>query len=540
MIIQGENMYKRTVCLFTALCLTFSFVIYRIISLNYSDYSTADGGTATRTLTVGSSRGIIYDVNMKKLVNDTEKKIAVALPGADSIAAIEKMTDEENADNIISTLSDGFPCMFETETSSDCEEIEVFDVPVRYSDNQPASNIIGYLDNEGKGAFGIEKAFDSILSDAQGELSVTVTVDANGKMLGGISPVINNNNFSSPEGVVLTIDKDIQLIAEKAMQKIGSGGCVVLDCSDGRISAMVSTPALNPDNLAESLTDINKPFVNKALSAYSVGSVFKPILTAYALENNMNIEEFECKGSIRVNDTVFGCINRNPHGKIGLAESLQVSCNSFYINLTKDIDPERLSSFCSNFSFGTGITLADGIYAADGYLPDAKELENSGSRANFSFGQGKLTATPLQMAAAYNALVNGGYYKYPYLIAGTVDAEGKLTQTKRKPHSKILSESTSRKMRQLLESVVTEGNAYYGEALSCTCGGKTGTAQSGSYNYNHEEILRTWFVGFFPASDPLYVVAVVNENGVSGGKDCGPVFSSIADGVMELLIDRAN
>ena len=533
-------MYKRTVSLFVALCLTFSFVIYRIISLNYGDYSPAGNAAATRTLTVASSRGMIYDVNMKKLVNAEEKKIAVALPGADSVSAIEEMTDEEQAKSIIGTLSDGFPCMFETQINSPCDDIKVFDVPVRYGNSQLASNIIGYLDNEGKGAFGIEKAFDDILCDAQGDVSVTVTVDANGRMLGGISPVINNNNFSSPQGVVLTIDKDIQQIAEKAMTGIESGGCVVLDCSDGKISAMVSTPALNTADLSESLTNTNKPFVNKALSAYSVGSVFKPILTAYALENNISIEEFECHGSIRVSDTVFGCINRNPHGKINLAESLQVSCNAFYINLTKDIDSERLSSFCSNFSFGTGSLLADGIYGADGYLPDSEELENSGNKANFSFGQGKLMASPLQMAAAYNALVNGGYYRYPYLIAGTVDGEGKFTQTKRKPDSKILSDNTSRKMRGLLESVITEGNAYYGETKNCTSGGKTGTAQSGSYNYKQEEILRTWFVGFFPVSDPLYVVAVVNENGVSGGKDCGPVFSSIADGIMDLLIERAN
>ncbi len=533
-------MYKRTVSLFLSLCVLFTFVTYRIISLNSSDYSLAGTNQSSKTLVVGTSRGNIYDINFKKLVNETEKKIAVAIPSANAIASIGKMTDAEQAESIIKTLSDGFPCMFETEISSDSNDIEVFNVPVRYSENQLASNIIGYLDTEGNGAYGIEKAYNDFLSDAGGEISVTVSVDANGRMLNGIIPVVNEDNFSSAQGVVLTIDKDIQKIAEKAMTQIESGACVVLDCSDGSIASMVSTPAINPDNIGESIENTNSPFVNKALTAYSVGSVFKPILAAYALENNIEIEEYECSGAINVDGTVFGCINRNPHGEVSLEKSLQVSCNTFYINLTREIDGEKLYSFCTNFSFGTGTTLADGIYSADGYLPDGDELKNSGNKANFSFGQGKLMATPLQMASAYLALVNGGTYKYPYLIAGTTNSDGIFTESNKKPDSKILRENTSKIMRELLESVITEGNAYYGETQSCTSGGKTGTAQSGSYDDDGNEILRTWFVGFFPVNEPLYVVAVLNENGISGGKDCGPVFSQIADGVMELLIERAN
>lgn len=533
-------MYKRTVTLFLSLCLTFTFVAYRIISLNHSEYSQAGTNQASKTLVVGTSRGTIYDINFKKLVNEEEKHIAVAIPSADSIAQIKDMTDSEQAKSIAQTLSDGFPCMFETNNTSNCDDIEIFTLPVRYGENQVAPHVIGYLDNSGNGAYGIEKAYNELLSEASGEISVKLSVDANGRMLNGISPIVKNDNFSSAQGVVLTLDKDIQKIAEEAMTQIESGACVVLDCSDGSIAAMVSTPTINPNNIASAVEGVNSPFINKALCAYSVGSVFKPILTAYALENNIKLEEHECKGTINIDGTVFGCINRYPHGEVDIKKSLQVSCNTFYINMTKDIDSEKLYSFCTNFSFGTGTALADGIYSDDGYLPDGEELENSGNKANFSFGQGKLMATPLQMASAYLALVNGGVYKYPYLVAGTTDSDGVFSESPKKPDSKILSEGTSKKMRELLESVITEGNAYYGETQSCTSGGKTGTAQSGSYSSEGKEILRTWFVGFFPASDPLYVVAVLNENGVSGGKDCGPVFSSVADSAMDLLIERAN
>lgn len=533
-------MYKRTVSLFLTLCLLFTFIAYRIISLNYSDYSLAGNNQSTKTLTVGKSRGTIYDINFQKLVNEKFKKIAVAVPSANAVNKVSEIALEDQVKSIEENLSCGFPCMFEAVKDSDCEDIKVFEVPVRYSSNQTASNIIGYLDGEGNGAFGIEKAYNELLSESSGEISVTMSVDAKGRMLNGISMTVNDSMTYSNQGVVLTIDKEIQKIANSAMNKIESGACVVLDCSDGSISALVSTPAINPNDMNETMKKENSPFVNKALTAYSVGSVFKPILTAYALENHIETEEFNCQGKIDVNGTVYGCINRNPHGEISLAESLQVSCNTFYINLTENIEAEKLYSFCSNFYFGTGTTLAEGLYSADGYLPDSEELENRGNKANFSFGQGKLMATPLQMASAYLALVNGGVYKYPYLVAGTIDADGVFTKCSNKPDSKIIKESTSKKMREILESVVTEGNAYYGEAKTCTTGGKTGTAQSGSYNEDGEEILRTWFVGFFPANEPLYVVAILNENGVSGGKDCGPVFSEIADGVTNLLIERAN
>ncbi|MDD6021864.1 MAG: penicillin-binding protein 2 [Oscillospiraceae bacterium] len=534
-------MYKRLVSVFVAVCVAFSLLTVKIISLNYSSYAKAGNSTATKTLKIGSSRGNIYDIRMNKLVNAEEKTICVAKPSAEAISSVRKSLSSVSSAAVIKTLTEGYPAMFESDKDINTDDVQSFHVPVRYSSSQLANHVIGYIDGDGNGVSGIEKAYNELLTQASGELSVTFSVDANGRTLSGMSPTVNDNNFASKQGVVLTIDKDVQQVAENAMKKIKSGACAIIDCATGAITAAVSRPDYDRNDLAGAIKSDDSPLLNKAFSAYSVGSVFKPILAACAIENKTDITfEHECTGKINVDGTSYGCINKAAHGEVDFENALQVSCNTYFISLTQKMKPGIIHEFCSNLGFGTGAQLADGLYSQDGFLPDESELKNSGNLANFSFGQGDLTATPIQLAGAYAAIANGGKYKYPYIVAGTVSADGTFTEAERKPDSNVLSKETSDKMKKLLESVVTEGNAYYGEASLCTVAGKTGTAQSGIRKANGDEVLRTWFVGFFPVSDPLYAVAVLCEDGISGGKDCGPVFSEIADGVMQVMIDRAN
>lgn len=534
-------MYKRSISAFVAICLLFSFLTFKIISLNYSSYAEAGSSSASKTLKIGSSRGNIYDINLNKLVNFEERTLCTAKPSAQAISAVQKSLKSTDASAVVKSLAEGYPVLFESESEIDADDIKSFKVPIRYSENQIASHIIGYIDGDGNGVSGIEKAYDEMLKEASGDISVTYQVDANGRILSGLEPTVNDNNFSSKQGVVLTIDKDIQAVAEKAMEKIESGACAVIDCKTGAIAAIVSRPDYDRNDISKSLTADNSPLVNKAFCSYSVGSVFKPILASCAIENKVDISfTHTCTGKTEVGETSYGCINKAAHGEVDFEKALQVSCNTYFISLTQKMDEGTIYDFCSNLGFGTGVQLADGMYCQDGYLPEISELKNKGQLANFSFGQGKLTATPVQLASAYAAIANGGDYKYPYLVAGTVDAEGVFTESERKPDSHVLSKSTSDKMKKLLESVVTEGNAYYGEAALCSVAGKTGTAQSGIKKENGDEVLRTWFVGFFPANEPLYSVAVLCEDGISGGKDCGPVFSEIADGVMQVMIEKAN
>lgn len=536
-------MLKRVISLYAALCILFTFILYRIVSLNYSPYAKADSAYSSKTLIIGQSRGNIYDCRMQKLVNSEEKNICAARCGAYSLSYISKLRDKNLSESLKETLTKGQPVIFESEDIINNDDMSSFKVPQRYSDSSFLCHILGYTDSEGHGVSGIEKAFDSLLCETSGTLSVTFPTDANGRVLTGIVPTVSDENFDSVGGVILTIDKDIQKIAENVMKECGieNGACVILNASDAGISALVSAPDYDRNNLSEALKSENAPFMNKAFSAYAVGSVFKPVIAASALESGIDTQkEFNCTGKTDIGGTLYGCNRQTSHGNMNLKSALEVSCNTFFINLTKKMKSEDIYKTCTDLGFSQGTYFCDGMSSESGTFPDEKELENKGERANISFGQGSLTATPVQLAAAYLAIADGGYYKYPYLIRGSVDNDGHLNVKENKPDSKVLSTRTCDILRDDLISTVENGNAYRAACSLCTTAGKTGTAQSGTFDQSGKEILRTWFVGFFPADKPLYSVAVLSEDGQSGAADCAPVFSLIAERTMDLLIKRAN
>ncbi|MGN1347345.1 MAG: peptidoglycan D,D-transpeptidase FtsI family protein [Acutalibacteraceae bacterium] len=536
-------MHKRGISIFIALCVLLSGVLFKIISLNYLPYADVGSAYSSKTLLIGQTRGNIYDCNLQKLVNKENKLVCAAKCGAYSLSYIGSLKDKEKAESLSAQLTKGLPVIFETDEKIQNDDMETFEVPERYEDSDFLCHVIGYTDSSGHGVSGIEKAYDTLLSQGSGSLSVTFQTDAKGRVLTGIVPTVKDDNFNSASGVILTIDEDIQQIAENAMKEceIDSGACVILSAEDAGISALVSTPTYSRDNLEKALKDNNSPLMNKALSAYAVGSVFKPIIAASALENKIETDfDYSCNGKTEINGTEYICNGQTSHGKMNLKSALEVSCNTYFVNLSKRLEADMIYKTCTDLGFSADTYLCDGISGEAGAFPEEEELENKGVKANISFGQGNFTATPLQMAASYLAIANGGYYKYPYLIKGTIDSTGNLIQTQKKPDSRVLSEQTCNILRSDLISTVENGNAYNAECSLCTVAGKTGTAQSGSYDESGKEILRTWFVGFFPANDPLYCVAILSENGQSGARDCAPVFSIIAEKAMELMINRAN
>lgn len=536
-------MTKRGLSLYIAVCVMFSCILYKIISLNYSSYAKAEGSYSSKTLLIGQSRGNIYDINMKRLVNGTEKYVCAAKPGAYSLSYLNSIDDEEKKNSLISQLTKGQPVVFESDKALKNEDIESFSVRERYDESDFLCHVIGYTDSASHGVTGIEKAFDDFLSEESGSLSVTFETDANGRVLSGIVPTVSDNNFNSCAGVILTVDAEIQKIAERAMKnsQIKSGACVILSAQDAGISAMVSTPSFSRSELSKAVESKNSPLVNKCLSAYAVGSVFKPVIACAALENGVNTDfGYECDGVTEIGSQKYCCNNKTSHGKVNLRGALEASCNTYFIELTKKLKSEKLYDFCTSLGFSSGAYLCEGIYSDDGIFPEKEELENAGQKANVSFGQGNLTATPVQLAAAYLAIADGGYYKYPYLVKGKMNSDGSVQEFSKKPDSRVISEKTCKTVKEDLISVVKNGNAYNAECALCTVAGKTGTAQSGSYDELGNEILRTWFVGFFPANEPRYAVSVLCENGKSGASDCAPVFKEIAENIMELLIERAN
>ncbi len=510
--------------------LCFMALLLKIVDINKENYSSVTRNQSTKILTVGEKRGTVYDRNYVPLTNSEKRFVAAVTP---TVQSAEYLRPYLSTEDLTEKINRGYPFLCPVGEEIINDHIYTFSVPVRYGETIFAPHIIGYLDSEKKGVSGIEKAYNQYLTENSGKLTVSFQVDAVGRVLAGMDKTVTDSNFSSKAGVVLTLDSRIQNIAESALResRIESGAVLVMQAGTGELLAVASVPAFHPDRVGDSLKGVNSPLVNKAFCSYSVGSVFKSIVAAFALEEDISPEEvYECKGEITVGDTVFRCFKGKAHGETDMASALANSCNTYFINLSQKLSAEKLLTLCRRLGFGESDTLAPSMMTFSGALPTEESLKIKGNFANFSFGQGDFSATPLQLAKAYHALATG-YTVSPVLVRGLTNCDGLMTRTGKTQKEKIFSDRTVKQIREMLSGVVSEGLADKAKSSLISLSGKTGTAQSGIYS-GEKEICRTWFTGFFPSGNPGYIVVVLNENGEGGNVDCAPVFRKVCEGIV--------
>lgn len=524
-------MRKRVALLYSLLSLCLLLLTVRILSVTAENYSSAAKENSRKTVLIAESRGKIYDRSLNLLVDGEEEPVSVFTPSIKSKQILTRLLGEERAQEIIESKR---PYVSKTDEEVNNESICTFRVPIRYPENSLACHLVGYVDPKSKnGSSGIERGYNDYLKENGGSLSASFGVDASGGVLQGVKRQINDENYFSKAGVVLTLDSKIQKMTENALEnsRIKSGCALVMHIESGEILSMASVPKYDRNNLAKELEKENAPLVNKALRSYSVGSVFKSVVAAYALECGISQDiSFTCTGICKVGDTTFSCYNGKKHGEQTMKEALKNSCNTYFIKLSEKLDTDSLLMFCRSLGLSAETKLAEGISGEKGCLPESDFLTLPGERANFSFGQGKLLITPVQMLAVYHALATG-YYVRPTVLFGLANKDGLVKKEKREDKRRVLSEKTVKKMRVLLASVVSNGNAKSAKSRYLKLAGKTGTAQSGIYD-GKREICRTWFAGFFPADNPHYIAVILNEDGVGGSVDCAPVFKEIAENIV--------
>lgn len=535
-------MTKRVVGILCIIFAMFMLLYLRIYFIGADDsIAQVAKNQGTYILDVDEIRGRIYDRNFDLLVNDNEHFVYAIAPNADSMEIILEKSEEDTAKiyDLFSAnkpfLFDGIPDGISLETDS----ITPILIKERYSKNQLATHIIGHLDGDGKGVNGIEKSYNKNLSDLSGKISVSYDVDALSNVLSGIEPEVINNSYDNLQGIVLTLDKKIQNLVEKVGGKsIEKGAILVMDCESGQIIASASFPEFDPNNVVDSLDGEDAPLINRNFSAYNVGSVFKLTVMAAALENGVSTDyTYECTGSIEVGDTVFHCLNRAGHGEIDMDKALQVSCNPYFVNLAMEkVGAARIREMAVNMGFGAPDELAPDMIASAGAIPTLEELENLAEFANFSFGQGKLAATPIQIAKSISALANGGYVVDPTVILGLSDQSGStiLKAEGNNQSVKILDDDVANVVKRLMENVVLEGSGRNANPEYGGAGGKTGSAQTGIFDESDEEIVHAWFAGFFPAENPRYTIVILNEGANSGSEFAAPLFKEIANGINSL------
>jgi penicillin-binding protein 2 len=325
--------------------------------------------------------------------------------------------------------------------------------------------------------------------------------------------------------LVLTLDADIQRVAEEQLKGM-RGACVVMDPRDGSVLAFASSPGydlndfvptLSHDVYDRYLNDPDKPLLNRASGGtYAPGSTFKPITALAGLSMGYPKDElYDCSGSFELGDMTLHCARRWGHGPMSVCSALKVSCNTFFCNLGCDIGTNALMSAARSFGLGskTGIDFTDD---RAGIVPDDEwkrktygERWYPGDLAQMSIGQGMLLASPLQMAMVAGAL-GTGHVVTPHLKSGEPSQKRPLPFSKE--HLDVV--------RQGLRMVVAGGSGERGGAgVAVEVAGKTGTAEFGPVSRRRKN---TWFIAYAPAEKPMAAVALIVEDGESGGGTAAP------------------
>lgn len=491
-------------------------------------------------LKISDIRGEIYDCRNISLVNKSKKLIAAAIPGTETLSVLTPVIEESKKRELYEKCSQNMPFTIEVNQKVNSPYIKIFEVPIRYSGITPAAHIIGYLSGDKKGVCGIEKAFDDYLSGKEHNIYVTYGVDASGKILPGEKEFTEDRSYFKSKGIVLNIDSRIEALAEETANKyITRGSIIVSEVPNCEIRALASFPSFTPQNVSEYLNDKNSPLLNRSLCAFNLGSIFKLVTSAAALEKGIGANTtYNCQGIYELEDAKFRCFNSKKHELINMEQALAYSCNGYFINLIRKMPNSAVLNMAKKLKLGVPIILVPGIDSKKGSLPSEKSLENIKTLANFAFGQGNLLATPLQITGLINAIASKGIYSNPKLIKGLTDESMKIVKKDIVPEIKerVLYENTAAILKSHMKASIEYGTSEKGKPENTSAAAKTSTAQTGIIE-DGKKIDQSWFAGFFPYENPKYSIVILSEAGLGGGESCGPVFKEITERMIKEIPD---
>lgn len=521
-----NNIYQRMLFVSTGLIL-FCGILTANLAFRMKDavYLETSLHQSQLTVTAGTAEGGIYDRNFQPFVNQKLRYYAVGIPSSEILPELFSHTEEITP--ILNALRTGKPFSCEVNTSEfSSSEIHVLEVPERYSENPSAQHLLGYT-LEHTGITGLESDYDSVLRKQEDSASISYTIDALGNILTGaevqISPVMYRNS-----GIVTTLDSRIQAICEE--QEIQKGAVVVMDISSGDILAMASFPDYTPDKLGEALCSPDSPLINRCLYAYNVGSIFKLMTCATACTQGLQEYRANCTGSFEIRNQIFRCHKLSGHGVLDMKHAMITSCNSYFIQLSQLLQPALMRETAQNFGFGTQIPLTHSILSASGTLPSIKDLNYPAEMANFCFGQGLLTATPLQVTQMTCGIANGGKMPIARLIRGITKDGNTLAEPETAPvYARALKQEFSYYLQDMMIASVNENASSNAIPETVFAAGKTSTAQTGRFDENGTEYCHAWITGYFPIDNPQYAVTVLIEDGGYGNTAAAPIFKDIAD-----------
>lgn len=381
----------------------------------------------------------------------------------------------------------------------------------RYGKNSVGSSVTSlFLKNTvpGAGLKGEGSVDMEVFKLVAGQVSETLEaqLDAKGNTVPGVKPLLKRRveEFEDEtKDVSLTLDYDIQKIAEDTLSEMcsGNGAVSIIGAKDGRVLAMASKDA---SGFERNMITYSKPDFG-----YNPGSVFKTVVLAAALEDNLvgYDTKYFCSGI----SSTYGirCSKISGHGLIGLEDAFANSCNVYFIDLAQKVGAERIIEMAEKFGFGSKV-LNFSAESQGMLYRDRSDIKSD--TGNIAIGQKDILVTPLQVCGMMETIANDGVSMKPYLVEKLLNGDGSVYKEYHTTGERVISKRTASVLQSLLKSVVAKGTGKKAQ-IPEGAAGKTGTPQRGEKTpsglYTHED---GWFAGYFPADDPEYAVTVYAED----------------------------
>jgi cell division protein FtsI (penicillin-binding protein 3) len=406
-----------------------------------------------------------------------------------------------------------------------------------YPNHELAAQVLGYVGTDDEGLSGIEREYDEHLHGQPGEM--LISVDARKKWFGRVE-----KQPEPGDNVVLTIDENIQYIAERELKqaiqdtKAVAGTIIVENPRTGEVLALANWPTFDPNNRKEIRSEALK---NRAVSdVYEPGSTFKVVTVSGALEEKITRpdEVFDCQmGAIVINGMRIR--DHKPFGLLPVSGIIANSSDVGAIKIALRLGEERFYKYIRAFGFGqqTGIELP-------GETRGLAKPVNRWSKVSIgaiSMGQ-EIGVSPLQLVGMISTIANDGTWVAPRIVAASTQPQSGPQTVVFHPaiERRVVSTLTAAQMKEMLQGVVLHGTGRKAILEGYSAAGKTGTAQKldpATGTYSRTKYVAS-FAGFAPINNPAITVAVILDSAVGphqGGQVAAPVFQRVSQQVLEFL-----
>ncbi len=545
---MNRSPVRRLIALLAALILAMGAVVVRLAILQVSqgpDYRSLALTQRVRTITLPATRGQILDRSGERLALSLEARDIYANPQyvtdpyatAITIAPILGLKVRPLVKALSADAS--FVYVARQVDLGIADRVEKLHLPglgflpvsKRYYPAGPlASQVLGFVGIDGEGLDGLEAEYQTELAGRAGRL--TQETDPSGQ------PIVGGVDVSEPpvpgEDIVTTIDRDFQYTVQAALEQAvkanhAKGGTViVMDPKTGEILAMATYPWFDPNDFGAFPQD---SWRNRAVTdVFEPGSVNKVITAAAAVQEGAVplTRRLSIPDQIRVGAFTIHDSHPHPIERMTLGDIIAESSNVGAIHIADLLGRDRMAEYLSRFGFGQSTGLGFPGESPGLMLPLYQWSDTS--LATMAYGQG-ISVTPLQMAAVYATIANGGVWVQPRLVRGTVDGEGVYHPAPLSATHRVVSEQAAKTVAEMLAYAVRAGTGVEAQIAGYQVAGKTGTARIPNANRpGYSNRYMASFIGFLPASAPRVVIAAILDQPatVYGGIASAPLFQEIA------------